>query len=149
MPFTAAQIAEQVKGEVIGDSSIELRGLAPAGSARAGDLTFAEKESYFIAAEQSDASAILVSGPFTSSKKVLIHVANARIAMARLLPLFFPQEVHSPGIDPSAVIDPLAQIHPTAHVGPHCVVRPGVRVGARSVLMAGNYIGQGSQIGDD
>jgi len=52
-------------------------------------------------------------------------------------------------MDPSAVIDPLAQIHPTAHVGPHCVVRPGVRVGARSVLMAGNYIGQGSQIGDD
>jgi len=149
MPFTAAQIAEQVKGEVIGDSSIELRGLAPAGCARTGDLTFAEKESYFMAAEQGDASAILVSGPFTSSKKVLIRVANARIAMARLLPLFFPPEEHSRGIHPTAVIDPAAQVHPTAHVGPNCVVGPGVRLGARSVLMAGNYVGRGSQIGDD
>ena len=66
MPITAFQIAEQVRGEVIGDGSVELTGLAPADCARAGDLTFAEKESYFAAAEQSQAAAILVSGEFAS-----------------------------------------------------------------------------------
>src|SRR5438132_10869550 len=115
MPYTASQIAEQLNGQVVGDGSIELRGFAPADCARPGDLTFAEKESYFTAAEQSEASAVLVSGPFTSARKVLIRVANARIAVARLLPLFFPPEEHSPTIHPTAVIDPLAQIHPTAH----------------------------------
>src|SRR5438876_2653738 len=106
MPYTAAQIAEQVRGEVIGDGSIQITGFAQADNARPGDLTFAEKESYFTAAEQSNASAILVSGPFTSAKKVLIRVKNARVAVARLLPLFFPPDEPAAGIHPSAVIDP-------------------------------------------
>ena len=53
MPFTASQIAERVRGEVLGDGSVELTGLAPADRAKSGDLTFAEKETYFAAAEQS------------------------------------------------------------------------------------------------
>ena len=66
MSFTAAQIAEQLRGEVLGDSSVQLTGLAPADCARVGDLTFAEKETYFSAAEESAATAILVAGVFTS-----------------------------------------------------------------------------------
>jgi UDP-3-O-[3-hydroxymyristoyl] glucosamine N-acyltransferase len=77
MPFTATQIAEQLKGEVIGDGSTPITGFAPADCARAGDLTFAEKETHFAAAEQSQAAAILVSGPFSSATKVLIRVRDA------------------------------------------------------------------------
>jgi UDP-3-O-[3-hydroxymyristoyl] glucosamine N-acyltransferase len=149
MSFTAAQIAKQLRGEVLGDSSVELTGLARADCARVGDLTFAEKETYFSVAEQSPATAILVAGAFTSSKKVLIRVPNARIAVARVLPLFFPPQKHPQGIHPSAVIDPSAQIEGTAHVGPHCVVGAGVRLGARSVLMGGNQIGRNCQISED
>lgn len=149
MPYTAAQLAEQLRGEVIGDGSVQITGFAQAANARPGDLTFAEKESYFAAAEQSDASAILVSEPFTSTKKVLIRVKNARVAVAQLLPLFFPPDEHAPGIHPSAVIAASAQIHPTAHVGPQCTVEAGVKLGARSVLMGGNHLGKGSQLGED
>jgi UDP-3-O-[3-hydroxymyristoyl] glucosamine N-acyltransferase len=147
--FTAAQIAEQLQGEVLGDSSVRLTGLAPVDCARVGDLTFAEKEAYFAAAEQSLATAVLVTGARPLSKKVLICVPNARIAVARVLPLFFPPEKHPQGIHPSAVIDPSAQIGHMAHVGPHCVVGAGVRLGARSVLMGGNQIGHDCQISDD
>lgn len=149
MPITASQIAEQLRGEVVGDGSVELTGLAPADRARRGDLTFAEKETYFAAAEQSDASAILVAGGFSSTKKVLIRVANPRVAMARLLPVFFPPDQHPSGIHPGAVIASSAQIDPSAHVGPNCVIGARVRVGARSVLMGGNHVGRDCQIGDD
>jgi len=44
MSITVTQIAEQLKGEVIGDGSTRLTGCAPADCARAGDLTFAEKD---------------------------------------------------------------------------------------------------------
>src|SRR2546423_1051590 len=101
MAFTAAQIAEQLHAEVVGDGSVQLTGLAPAEHARAGDLISAENDSYSAAAEKSHASAILVSGPFVSSSKVLIRVPNARIALARVLPLFFPPEEHPRGIHPS------------------------------------------------
>jgi UDP-3-O-[3-hydroxymyristoyl] glucosamine N-acyltransferase len=147
--FTAAQIADQLQGEVVGDGSVRLTGFAPADRAKAGDLTFAEKPTYFAAAEQSAAAAILISHDFASSKKVLIRVPNARVAMARVLPLFHPPENHEPGIHPSAVIDTAASIDPTASIGPHCVICPGVKIGARSVLLGGNHIGQDSQIGDD
>ena len=147
--YTAAQIAEQVQGEVLGDATTPLTGLAPADSAKAGDLTFAEKEAHFLAAEQSAASAILVSGPFTSAGKVLIRVRNPRVAFAKVLPLFFPAEHHPVGKHPSAVIAATAVVHETAHIGPHCVVGERVHIGARSVLMGGNHVGHDSQLGDD
>jgi UDP-3-O-[3-hydroxymyristoyl] glucosamine N-acyltransferase len=147
--FTAAQIADQLRGEVIGDGSVRLTGFAAADSAKVGDLTFAEKKAYFVAAEQSAATAILVSDEFEPSKKVLIRVANARIAMAKVLPLFFPPDRNPSGTHPSAVIDSTAQVDPAAYIGPHCAIGAGVRIGARSVLFGGNHIGRDSQIGDD
>jgi len=149
MSFTVAEIAERVRGEVVGDGSALLKGFAPADAAQDGDLTFADQQTHFAAAEQGAASAILVSGPFASAKKPLIRVANARVAVARLLPIFFPTAEHPPGIHPSAVIDPSANIDPSAHVGPHCAVGPGVELGARSALMGGNHLGQGVRIGQD
>jgi UDP-3-O-[3-hydroxymyristoyl] glucosamine N-acyltransferase len=149
MNFTAAQIAAELRGEVLGDGSVQITGFAPAETARAGDLTFAEKEDYFAAAEQSQASAILVSGPFKSDKKVLIRVPNARVAVARALPYFFPPDPVQAAVHPSASIAASAQIHPTAHIGPNCVIGEEVKIGARSMLMGGNNIGRGSQLGED
>ncbi|MEO6053929.1 MAG: LpxD N-terminal domain-containing protein, partial [Chthoniobacterales bacterium] len=143
MSFTAAQIAEKVQGEVLGDGSTILTGFSAADTAREGDLTFAEKEAYFSAADQSAASAILVSGDFASTGKVLIRVANARIAVARLLPLFFPVDQQEPGIHPSAVIASSAKVDPSVHIGPNCIVGDDVTIAARSVLMGGNNIGKG------
>jgi len=149
MRITAAQIATQLCGEVLGDASIQLSGFASVDSAKAGDLTFAEKETHFAAAEQGAAAAILVSGPFVSTKKVVIRVPNTRVAVARLLPIFFPSDPVEAGVDPGAIVHPSAQIDSTAYVGPHCVVGPRVRLGARSVLMGGNHLGRDCQIGED
>ncbi len=149
MTYTVSQVAEQLRGEVLGDGDVELTGFASADRARNGDLTFAEKDTYFAAAEQSPAAAIIVSGEFTSAKKALIRVPNTRVAVARVLPAFFPQDQHTPGIHPSAIIDDSAQVDPTAHIGPNCVIGARVRLGARSVLMGGNHIGRDTQIGDD
>jgi len=149
MPFTAHQIAEQIGGAVLGDGTVVLTGLAPAEHARPGDLTFAENPTYLAAAEASQATAILVTGALPSSKKVLIRVPNARVAMARALPIFFPPDGFPCGLHPDAAIADSAQIDPTAHIGPHCVVGAGVRLGARSVLMGGNHLGRDCQIGDD
>jgi UDP-3-O-[3-hydroxymyristoyl] glucosamine N-acyltransferase len=149
MPNTAAEIATIVQGEVLGDATILLTGLAAADAAHAGDLTFAEKEAQFLAADAGDAAAILAPAPFTSTRKTVIRVANPRIAFAKVLPLFHPAQHFMPGIDASARIASTAQIDPTAHIGPHCVVGDGVTIGAHAVLMGGNHIRGGSRIGAD
>ena len=149
MPFTAAHIAAQLGGEIVGDGTIPLTGFAPANTAKAGDLTFAENETYFAAAEQSAAAAILVPASFTSAKKVLIRVANTRVAFAKALPLFFPEPAFAPGIHPSAVVAASAQIDPTAHIGPLCVVSEGVKIGARVVLQGSDHVAADCQIAED
>lgn len=149
MPFTAAEIAKHLQGEVLGDSAVVLNGFAPADAAKPGDLTFAENEIYFQRATQSAASAILVAGDFKAPGKVLIRVPNARIAFAKVLPLFFPDRVFPAGVHATAIIAPSAKVDPSAHVGPYCVVEDNVRLGARAVLQGGNHIGANSQIGED
>src|SRR2546429_1603920 len=111
-----------------------LTGCAPSGKARPGDLTFAENQTYFNRAEQSAASAIMVDGQFSSAKKTLLRVPNARIAFAKVLPLFFPEPAFAPGIHPTSVVAPTAQVDPAAHIGPHCVIGEQVRIGPRCVL---------------
>lgn len=149
MPFTAAEIAQRLQGQVTGDSSLILSGFAPADRARPGDLTFAENAEYFALAEQSAASAVIIDGQFDSAGKVLIRVANARIAFAKALELFFPEPVFAAGIHPTATVADSAQIDANAHIGPHCVVGERARIGARSVLQGGNHVGADSTLGEE
>lgn len=149
MPFSAAQIAQHLGGQVLGDPSTALTGFAPADRAQPGDLTFAENENYFVRAEQSAASAVIVDGPFTSNRKVLIRVAEARVAFAKVLPLFFPEPAFAPGIHPTAVVPPSARIDPTAYIGPYCVLGEEVRIGARVVLQAADFLGAGCHLAEE
>jgi UDP-3-O-[3-hydroxymyristoyl] glucosamine N-acyltransferase len=149
MTFTIAEIAAHLHGEILGDANATLKGFAPAERAQAGDLTFAENEIYFAHAEQSAATAIIADKRFTSARKILIRVADARIAFAKTLELFFPEHKFAAGIHPTAVIAKSAHINSSAHIGPFCVIGERVRVGARSVLQGGNFIGDDSKIGED
>ena len=147
MKFTVREIAEQVGGEVVGDGGIELGGFAQADVAKPGDLTFAENEKYFRLADESQASAILAPGEFTSETKPVIRVKNARIAFARVLPLLFPETQFVPGIHPSAVIAESAQVDDSAHIGPNCVIGENAVIGRRTILEANCTIGERSSLG--
>jgi UDP-3-O-[3-hydroxymyristoyl] glucosamine N-acyltransferase len=147
MTMTAAEIAKHLEGQATGDGSVQLTGFASADKARPGDLTFAENETYFLRAEQSAATAIMVDGPFTSAKKIIIRVPNARIAFAKVLPLFFPEPVFPPGIHPTAIIAPTAEVDPSSHVGPYCVIGEQSKLGANVVLQASVNVGAQCVIG--
>jgi len=149
MSYSAVEIAKLVGGEVVGDGNTILKNFAPAERAQSGDLTFAENEDYFARAEQSAATAIIADKHFSSAKKILIRVPNARIAFARALALFFPEQKFAAGIHPTTVVAPTAKIDPSAHIGPHCTVGARVKLGANSVLQAGNFVGDDSKLGED
>jgi UDP-3-O-[3-hydroxymyristoyl] glucosamine N-acyltransferase len=149
MPFTTAEIAKLIGGEVVGDADAVLKNFATIENAHPGDLTFAENDEYFVRAEQSAATAIIADKRFSSSKKILIQVPNARVAFARALAAFFPDPKFPVGIHSTAVIAKTALIDSSAYIGPHCVVGERVKIGARSVLQAGNFVGDDSVLGDD
>src|SRR5271163_3812518 len=114
---TASEIAKYLQGEVLGDGHAVLNSFAPADRAQPGDLTFAENEDFFARAEESAATAIIADQRFSSTRKILIRVTNARIAFAKALALFFPEPMRPAGIHPQAVVAASAQIDPTAHIG--------------------------------
>ncbi len=148
MTLTTAEIAKQLAGEVLGDANTPLNGFANADAARPGDLTFAETAEFFTAAENSAATAIIAGPDATSAKKIVIRVANPRVAFAKAVAIFFPEPTFAPGIHPSAVIAASAQIDPTAHIGPHCTIGERVKIGANVVLQSGNDVGDDSVLGD-
>jgi len=149
MPLTAAELANHLQGKVVGDAAVLLKNFAPAENARPGDVTFAENGEYFVQAENSAASAIIVGAGFESARKTLIQVANPRVGFARALELFFPETRPAVGVHPTAVIAATAQVDATAHVGPHCVIGERVRIGARAVLQGGDHVGADCRLGDD
>lgn len=149
MPFTVAEIAEKLGGTVVGDGALSLTGFAPATSAKAGDLTFAENDVYFAHAERSAATAILVDGDRRSEHKTVIRVPQARVAFAQALPLFFPEPSYAAGIHPLAVVDATAQIDATATVGPHSVVGANCVIGPRCVLVGNNHVGPDCRLAED
>ena len=147
MSFTVNEIAQQIDGIIVGEADTELTGFAKADDATVGDLTFAENEKFFHLAEQSQASAILAPAEFQSKTKTVIQVKDARIAFARVLPLFFPEKKFAPGIHPSAVIADSANIAGTAHIGPNCVICENVEIGDDTILEANCTVGDHSALG--
>ncbi len=147
--MTTGEVAKLLGGTVEGDPQLSLTGFAPAHTARSGDLTFAENELYFAAAEGSAAAAVLVGPDNPQSTKTLIRVQQPRVAFARVLPLFFPEASFPAGVHATAVVAASAQIAATAHIGPHCIVGERVRIGERSALLGGNYVGDDGVLGED
>ena len=149
MLFTAGDIAERLGGTVLGDRTMPLTGFQAADRAGVGDLTFAENRTFFERAEQSAASAIIIDKSFTSERKVLIRVSSARLAFAKVVPLFYPEPGPPTGIHSSAIISDKADVHPEACIGAHVIIGDRVKIGARSVLHGNNYVDEDCIIGED
>ena len=149
MTLTTAEIAKLLAGEVLGDTNATHTGFANADAAKPGDLTFAETDAFFTAAENSAATAIIAGKNSVSTKKIVIRVDNPRLAFAKALAVFFPEPKFIAGIHPTAAIAATAQVDPTAHIGPHCTIGERVKIGAHAVLQAGNFIGDDAVIGDE
>ena len=149
MLFTAGDIAERLGGTVLGDRTMPLTGFQAADRARAGDLTFAENRTFFERAEQSSASAIIIDKSFISERKVLIRVSSARLAFAKVVPLFYPEPGPPTGVHPSAIISDKAEVHPEACIGAHVIIGEGTTIGARTVLHGNNYVDEHCVIGED
>jgi UDP-3-O-[3-hydroxymyristoyl] glucosamine N-acyltransferase len=150
---------------VRGDASVELRGLAPLDEAGPEQLSFLARPDYRERARASRAGAI-IAGPAESlpGRTVLVSTDPYR-SFALAMRLFHPEQRPAPGIAPSAVIDPSAQVDDGAHVGalvvvgrdcrigdgvvlhPTVVVREGCEIGVGSTLHPGVVLYPGTQVG--
>lgn len=150
MELTLQAAADHVKGRVLGDPALRVRGVTPILDAAAGELTFAESERWLAQALDSPAAAVIVPpGLVLPEGRSGIAVENPKLAFARLLPLFHPDPVLAAGVHATAVLGKAVRLGDGVAIGPHAVVGDGVRIGARTRLEAGVVVGAGVVIGAD
>ena len=139
-------------GELVGDGSVRLQGIATLERAGPGDLSFLTGGRYLKAFQGSRAGAVLVKQEFrdeASGPRTRIVVPEPRAAMADIVRGLFPEPPRPVGIDPTARIGEGAVLGPDVFLGPNAVLGRGVRLGARCVVMAGAVLGDRCSTGDD
>jgi len=147
---TLAELAGLLGGEVVGDESVEILGVAGIREALPGDLTFLANSRYESYLLETRASAVICSREPRTAPLPLLMVDNPYLAFQRIVRLFRP-ELHrpEPGVHPSAVVAADAEIGAGASVGAHCVIESRARVGRNVVLMPRCYIGVAASVGAD
>ncbi|MEZ5684874.1 MAG: UDP-3-O-(3-hydroxymyristoyl)glucosamine N-acyltransferase [Paracoccaceae bacterium] len=152
MSQTVEFIAKILSAEAAGDLSITISSAAEPQAARADQLALAMDAKYLDGIAQGAARAAIV--PAGTDWQALgleaaIFVTRPRLAMAGLSRAFDPGPEIAPGIHPSAVIDPGAEIGAGAAIGPFVVIGRGVRIGAGARIAAHVTIAEGARIGAD
>ncbi|MFH1692292.1 MAG: UDP-3-O-(3-hydroxymyristoyl)glucosamine N-acyltransferase [Candidatus Omnitrophota bacterium] len=147
---TVGEIACLVRGEVVGDAEVEIRGARGINDACCGDITFVANTRYIPLIDKTQASAIIVPLHMGPQVKPVIKVQDPSSAFAQVIKALYPKSVHHPkGIDKRAVISKKAKIGKGVAVGAYAVIEDDVEIGDNSIVYAGCYIGYGTRIGCD
>ncbi len=141
--------AERVAGAV-------LVGVAALQTAAPNQVAVLHNPKYGVVAGRSRAGVVIVSEALAARVPhscAALVVADPHLAWAQVGRLFHPSAAAVPGIHPTAVVDPTAEVDATAGIGPYAVVGPrvvvgsGCQVGPHAVVQAGVVMGPGCRIG--
>lgn len=151
MLYTAAQIAQQLLGSVIGDGDVEVSNLNGLEDAQAGDLSFLGSAKYIPHMETTQASVVLVPLDYSASHDFpLIQVENPYLAFSIMLSELKKELlVHPTGIHPTATRAEGVTLGENCALDAHVHIAENATLGDNVVLYAGVYVGRHSVIGSN
>ena len=141
------ELAERLGAELRGDATVEVTGVKGIEEAGPAEITFVANPRYAGLAKTTRAAAVLVEPEFPEIDTPTLRLKNPYHAFSRALGVFYQPPVYAPGVHPTAVIDPTAEIGPETHVGAYVVVGPGVKIGPSATLLPHVVIYAGVLIG--
>jgi UDP-3-O-[3-hydroxymyristoyl] glucosamine N-acyltransferase len=148
--YHLSELAKIVGGEVIGDESVEINGVAGIKEAKEGDITFLANPKYESYMGTTMASAVIArsDGQFKGS---LIKVGNPYLAFLKVVRLFSetPLELYQRGIHPTAVIPPSVSVGEDVSVGAYVVIGENVKIGDRTTILPLTCIHKEVELGRD
>lgn len=163
---TLGQLAEYVGGEVRGDASCPISGVATLLSAKSGDISFLSNPRYTRHLAATAASAVILAEEYAPACPVhALITRDPYLAYARVAGLLVPARPQPAGrharavvhagsvvhetawIDANAVIEEGAELAADVVIGPGCIVARGSRIGEGSRLVANVYVGERTRIG--
>ncbi len=149
MTVTVRQLAEWVRGEVLGDGELPISNARTLTEAQPGDITFVEHDRHLAAWHASRASAAIVPPNVPVNGRPLIRVADPLMAFARIVQQLRGHPPETATISPAAYVHPTAKIGPGVSVGPFAVVGEGSEIGANCTLQPGAVVGRFCKLGQN
>ena len=144
------EIAKLVGGELVGDPTTAITGVAGIKEAKKGDITFLANARYLSFLDETEASAVIASTQTAPGKKPLVRIANPSPAFSKIVSLFSKfKDPKTPGVHPTAVIDPTVKLGQDVFVGPHVVIEKETVIGGRSSIEANTFIGARCRLGEE
>jgi UDP-3-O-[3-hydroxymyristoyl] glucosamine N-acyltransferase len=150
---TTGSLAALLAARLVGRDDLSISALESLDRAGPEMLTFIRGADYAAGWPASRAAAALVSEGLQvpghdPASRALLYVADADVALCRILELFAPPaHTPPPGVHAGAVVDPSARVDASASIGPCCVVGPGAVIEAGAVLTANITIARDARVG--
>ncbi|MEE2946231.1 MAG: UDP-3-O-(3-hydroxymyristoyl)glucosamine N-acyltransferase [Pseudomonadota bacterium] len=144
MAHSIQVIAEALGAQAFGASDILVKRLAEPADAGVHDLALALNPKFAEGITQGKArAAVLWDGADWQAMglEAAITVPRARFAMTTLTKTFDLGHGLQPGIHPSAVVDPAAELGKGVSIGPMTVIEAGAKIGDNAQIGAQCYIG--------
>lgn len=147
--YTIEQINGVVEGILNKVEDVKISAIAPPLLSDENTLALALGEEEIENLAKSKAKAALVPLGVGIEGITTIEVERPRLAMMKLLHMFYQEPKTQAGVHSSAVVDPSAKLGANVSIGPNVVISENAQIGDNTKIMANSYIGGGVKIGKD
>ena len=151
MNFTAAVIAEFLKGRVEGDPQAGVSDVSKIEQGRPGTLSFLANPKYEHYIYKTESTIVIVNEDFKAREEVkatLVRVNNAYESFAQLLRLYEQSKPKKSGISKLASIDESAILGKDLYMGEFTVIHENVKISDEARIYPQVYIGDNVTIGE-
>jgi len=152
MEFTAAQIANLLGGEVLGNPDASVSSLSKIEEGKVGSLSFLSNPAYTQYIYTTEASIVIVDKNFVAESEVkstLVKVEDARMAFAKLLEMYNQMRLAKTGIEQPSFISASAKVGNDCYVGAFTYIGENVKIGNNVKLYPNAYVGDNTSIADN
>jgi len=155
MELSARQIANILKGKVVGNEQITVDSFSKIEEGKPGTLTFLANPKYINYIYETKASIALVNDSFVAENTLpetltLIRVEDAYHAFATLMSLAEQSKQKKSGIESPSFISPsVSYTKEDIYIGAFSYIGENVKIGKNVAIYPQTYIGDDVEIGDD
>jgi len=156
-----SQIVEALGDEVTAsnlspeNADTQLEGLAAIQEAQASRMSYVEGAKFASYVATTSAGALVLPNDEAlqsraSARNIAwVSVKAPRLVFAKAINYFYQPYRRPPGVHPSAVIEPSAEIGKAVAIGPNAVVHAGAQIGDRACIHANAVVYPGATIGEN
>ena len=147
--FTLEQIAQITGGLLSKAEDVAVTKIAPPVLADESTLALALGEEEIANLASSKAKAALVPLGVNIDGYSTIEVERPRLAMMKLITLFYEAPETNSGVHPTAVVHPEAKLGQNVSLGPNVVIAKGATIGDNTTILANSYVGNHATVGSE